>query len=294
MKTLREHFSWSQYNLWKSSKKSYRDKYVLGLDDRNNEYMKKGKELANTLESGIIIGNNVLDDAIVLALPKLDKQEKELYVLMDDFNILAYLDSAKSDLSLFYEYKTGKTIWDDDRVQDDEQILFYATLIYELKGVIPLCHLYWAETYKNENTGEIEFTGTIKKFVRAFDEREIKKMRNDIISTRKEISEYEHNVTLINDDIVEQYVKIKQDIDNLNEKANTLKDIIMDEMGDMQYGESSYGTFTVVNRKSYVYGEHIVKLEKEYKDIINKMKRDERKGDIEEKVTSTYLKFKQY
>jgi len=36
MKTNREYFSWSQYSLWKSSKKEFYKRYVLGEKSKPN------------------------------------------------------------------------------------------------------------------------------------------------------------------------------------------------------------------------------------------------------------------
>jgi hypothetical protein len=299
MQTLRDYYSWSQHSLWLSSKKGYRDKYVLGAYDVSSKYMQKGKELAEKLENSDSEswgGVDVLGDAIALSLPKLDVAEYELNIMLDDVKVLGYLDSASQDLRMFYEYKTGTTIWDDDRVQNDKQLLFYASLIHEKIGVIPICYLYWAETFKNEETGEIEFKGTIKKFVRAFSGIEITKMKKEILDTYNEIKEYTHSVALIDDAIVEQYLDIKAQIDNLTSILDELKSSVkltIEENGG-KYGESGYGTFTVVEKSEYEYSDNINKLDKEFKAIINKMKTDERKGDIKKTTQSSYIMFKQF
>jgi len=299
MQTLRDYYSWSQHNLWLSSKKAYRDKYVLGANDVSSKYMQKGKELAEKLEnsdSESWWGTDVLGDAIALTLPKLDVAEYELDVMLDDIRVLGYLDSASEDLSMFYEYKTGNARWYDNRVQEEKQLAFYATLIYEKTGVAPRCKLYWAETFKNEETGEVEFKGTIKEFYRMFTGYELERMREEIIATYNEIKEYTHSVALIDDSIVEQYLDIKIKIDNLTSILDELKSSIkltIEENGG-KHGESGYGTFTVVEKSEYEYSLAVSKLEKEYKSIINKMKTDERKGDIKKTIQSSYIMFKQF
>jgi hypothetical protein len=299
MQTLREYYSWSQHNLWQSSKKAYRDKYVLGAYDVSSKYMQKGKELAEKLENSDSEswgGTDVLGDAIALTLPKLDISEYELDVILDDIKVLGYLDSASQDLRMFYEYKTGTTIWDDDRVQNDKQLLFYASLIHEKTGVIPICYLYWAETFKNEDTGEIEFKGTIKKFVRTFSGIEIAKMKKEILATYNEIKEYTHNVALIDDAITEQYLDVKAQIDNLTSVLDELKSSIKltIEETNSKHGASGYGTFTIVEKSEYEYSDVINNLDKEYKAVIDKMKTDERKGNIKKTVKSSYVIFKQF
>ena len=98
------------------------------------------------------------------------------------YYIIGYLDSCKDDYSHFTEYKTGKTAWDKERVDNHLQLDTYALLIYDAFGVIPKSTLVWMETRDASVEGGIEFTGKIERFESEFTKREIddcRKLFND-------------------------------------------------------------------------------------------------------------------
>ena len=82
MKTNREHFSWSQYDLWHRSKREYWKRYSLGAEEKSNRFYDKGKELATFIETGEIgvISRNEdpMLELVVKQLSRLDISEDEL------------------------------------------------------------------------------------------------------------------------------------------------------------------------------------------------------------------------
>jgi len=292
MQTIRDYFSWSQYSLWNSSKIAYRKKYVIGQDDLKSKYLEKGKMLAESLKFGVIADtDDDISEDIIVSLPKLEYSEKEIDIVIGGERILAYLDSCSSDLKLFYEYKTGKIEWTQERLDKDEQTLFYAVLLHSITGVIPTVELYWAET--QDKDGQVTFTGSIKRFVREFSKKEIEKMEVKILKTIQEIRNYEYETVLIDDSLVETYLELNMRVEELNAQLDAIKSAIMSEIGEATIGESNYGTFSVVNRKTYKYSEEVEKIEEEYKTVIEKLRKSERDNDIaKETIQSSYLKFK--
>lgn len=292
MQTIRDYFSWSQYNLWNSSKVEFRKKYVIGQDALNNKFLEKGKMLADSLKFGVIADtDDDISEDVIVSLPKLHYSEKEIDIAIGGERILAYIDSCSEDLKLFYEYKTGKVEWTQERLDKDEQTLFYAVLLYSITGILPTVELYWAET--KEVDVQVLFTGTIKKFVREFNKNEIEKMEIKILKTIQDIRNYEYEVVLVDDGFVETYLELNQRINELNQQLDAIKNVIIESIGDSTIGESNYGTFSVVKRKTYKYSDDVEKIEQEYKTVIEKLRKSERDNDIaKEEISSTYLKFK--
>lgn len=64
----------------------------------------------------------------------------------------------------FYEYKTGKIKWTQNKAQNHLQMKFYAMLIFLAYGVrLSKASLIWIETFKDTD-GKIKPTGHVEKF----------------------------------------------------------------------------------------------------------------------------------
>ena len=155
MKTNRNYFSWSQYYLWNTSKTQFYKRYVLGENQKENIRFSKGKELGLFLEHGGDPESYSTDPNLPLVgslCPKLDLMEDKLEFEVLGVNMLSYVDSAKITNEFFLEYKTGKEPWDQDRVNEHQQLDWYA-LGYWMrssddidKRIVPSCQLVWVET----------------------------------------------------------------------------------------------------------------------------------------------------
>lgn len=163
----RPYLSWSQLSTLESSERQYIKTYIYDQPMRENEGMAFGKEVAESLETGEATGN-LQTDIQLLDFPKLDvmeyKIEHNIRVGQDIVPILSRIDTAREDLTAFYEYKTGSTSWNQAKADAHGQITFYATAIYELTGKIPEeMKLIWAPTERNAEN-KIVFTGEILHF----------------------------------------------------------------------------------------------------------------------------------
>lgn len=167
----REYLSYSQKSLWKRSPKSYLEKYLYDGREFTTREMAFGKKMAVALEEERDSDDEILN-GIMAKLPKLDKPE---FAVRADFKIqkeliplYAKLDTAKEDLSAFKEYKTGKNPWTQRKVDENEQITFYVTLIYILtKQIVQDIELVWVETCEDpssENGTGISCTGRVEVF----------------------------------------------------------------------------------------------------------------------------------
>lgn len=168
----RGYISWSQLNLFEKNPKQYYKHYILGEPGFENAAMRYGKKLADALE-----GNDAGDDetitTLVALLPKYRVMEKKLDAVIGEVKITGKIDNFEPRKKPFKEYKSGMVKWTQSKVDKHEQLLFYATLIYLVYGVIPpKIELVWAET-KKDDQGEIYGTGRIEVFERKIDLKDI-------------------------------------------------------------------------------------------------------------------------
>ena len=158
MITPRPYLSWSQMNLLERSPETYKKLYLYGDRIPTNRGMRYGKKMADALEDDIATGDIALDYAMS-SLPKAGKMEVEIDWKVMGVPIFGKMDSAKKDLSLIDEYKTGKEgSWNQlkaDRSAQEGQLCFYATAIYFKTKKIPKARLSFVPTVDAEATGEV-------------------------------------------------------------------------------------------------------------------------------------------
>lgn len=162
----RGYISWSQLNLFESSESRYIRKYFYGEDiEYRNDFMDFGKRFATAKETGDPQGDMMLDFAIK-AVPTFEKDEYEFIVNFETeygvIPILCKLDSFSIKLIQNIEYKTGKTVWTQARVNKSGQLLFYSTGILSKFGVNPKQKLVWLPT--TIRNGSVVPTGEILQF----------------------------------------------------------------------------------------------------------------------------------
>lgn len=299
MKTIREHYSWSQQQLFLASKLSFYKKYVLGKEDRSNIRFEKGKEFADYKETGEI--PHYVEDPLLAqvgdAVPRLELIEHKLVV--DLFKgrpkekpewskpVLMFSDSCNRDFSEVYEYKTGKEAWTQQRVDDHEQLDFYAMLYYIASGhtIIPKFTLYWIETtdviLPNGDTS-VRYTGHIEEFEREFTEKDIINMIMKTLGTMKDIFEWEYNELELEDSVVDRYVELLDKRDEIDSELNLIKLEVETEMEvtDMNYAVGSKGKFSFSERKNYSYSKELTEKASKYKAEITKLQNKEKKDKV--------------
>lgn len=184
------YLSYSQMDLWKRNKASYKQKYFDGRDDlfSSNRAMDYGKVVADLLERDER-HDDVLTDTAMFLLPKYDVRDKEFRAIVtsdtEEVEILIKPDSLDSATHNFYEYKTGKVPWTIKKAQNHLQMHYYAVGIFFTHQKIPTASLIWIETEHVEN--EVKPTGKIEEFPVHIDLETISWCANDIINVAKEI-----------------------------------------------------------------------------------------------------------
>lgn len=294
MKTNRDYFSWSQYHLFNTSKKQFYKKYGLGEKSISNKQFEKGKEFAHYKETGEILPSVINPDMLEVvggAVDELDIMEHKLKVQIDKYNLLAYADSGKKDYTQFYEYKTGQEPWTQKDVEKHEQLDFYAVCYYIASGekIIPSCKLYWIETQKDDK-GQLYFTGNVEEFERTFDKQDIVNMMAKIITTIDAIDEFEYKELELDDDKIDRYIHLDKIIKDAQEEQELIKLEVENLMinNNVKYASSSRGSFSISERKNKIFPEKINKLQKQYKDEIDRLKKEaEKSGDMKIKVSES-------
>ena len=186
------HLSWSAINTWNTNPERFRREYFEGGEKLNTKYLKFGSGIAKLIEQGK--HKEILPD-----LPTYEVPEFEMRCEVGDVPMLGYIDSYDPWNNVFYEFKTGKIPWTQEKVQKHDQLLVYAVMLKHSVGEAPkYCDLVWIETedynpqqmdFWRDEEPRIHVTGKIKVFHRVFHPKEIERMEQLIKQSAEEISE---------------------------------------------------------------------------------------------------------
>lgn len=187
----RKYLSDSQMTCWMTNPKRYRREYFEGGRKLNTKYLTFGKSVASAIEQGTY--KDILPNLEVIGTP-----EYEVKTVVNGVPTFSKIDDYDELSNFFQEFKTGKHAWSNQRVQKHEQLLFYATVIKAKRGILPKkCRLIWMETseeakdptdFWQEVEQNISLTGRLIPFDREFDEREVQRMEQLILTVAQEIS----------------------------------------------------------------------------------------------------------
>jgi hypothetical protein len=292
----KDYLSWSQFSLWQSSKREYWKRYGLGVDRSANKYFEKGRELASALEhddDGSWSQDELL--SVVLAeIPKLDLMEYKVEIeLSNGERTLSYLDSCAIDDSEFYEYKTGKKPWTQEMVEAHDQLLFYATALYIKSGrvSVPTCKLIWIETEQTEEG--LKYTGLVQEFPREFTEVEIIAFEEKLIGTIHEIELFEYKELEIDDEVMDRYIFLCEEIKKMVEEAELIKLGIQVEMetDGLKYANATNGKFTMAETKSWTYSEELKDIQAKFSKQVKIAQTQEQKEGVAKCGIKTSIKF---
>lgn len=162
------YLSYSQIQLWKSSRDRYIQLYFNGRDELrlNNSGLAYGKIVADALEQGTET-NDLLTDTAMSLIIKYDIRDQEISTEIKTkhgyIGVIGRPDTMDSVTKAFREYKTGRVKWTEGKAQKHPQMIFYAMLIYLKHGVIlEEAYLDWIETI--EEDGQVKPTGRVMTF----------------------------------------------------------------------------------------------------------------------------------
>lgn len=323
---LKDYFSWSQYNLWKTSKRQYYKRYSLGEESKPNKFFNKGKELGSYLKSlnenkdninPRILAESISTDPLLWqvgkSVPTLDIMEDKLEVVVGDakHKLLGYVDSVNVENDEFLEYKSGKVKpngkdpWNQKEVDKHDQLKKYALMYWIKSGrtIVPKCKLIWIETeivVINDELGnpayeELRYTGRVEIFERNFIVSELVDFEKELISTIEEINEYEYVEMDVEDSIVKRYKELNDIVKAAKDEMDVIKEGLLVEMqlDEVKYASSETGRFSISNRKTWHYSDILTATMDESKEFFDEAKRLEREDGSATYTIKPSLTFKE-
>ena len=160
----RQYISWSQYSLWKRSKKTYIEYYIYGEGKYDSDAMRLGKKVADRMETGEESDSMDIEQ-VAMFIPESPVREHPIEVNFHGVPLFGKLDgfNPKNKRKIIREIKTGKK-WTQAMADKTEQLTFYAMLVLGKYGELPhKMFLDWAPTERNDK-GKLELTGEVKIF----------------------------------------------------------------------------------------------------------------------------------
>lgn len=137
-------FHWSEYSLWKRSKRDWYKQYGIGAgrgSGPESPELRFGKEFAEELEKGI--------NRFGIVLP--EHPEYHIATKIKKQAIAGTLDGWSPSRRLLTEFKTGAQPWTQTRVDKHGQLDWYAYMLYMSEALSPnMLHieLTWFPTEK--------------------------------------------------------------------------------------------------------------------------------------------------
>lgn len=178
---------------------------------------------------------NIIESDIVekiqidLAMELHEVYEYKLQTFIDQVCVIWYTDNTNKSLKALNEFKTWKTPWTQERVDNHGQLDLYCLLIHELKGYYPdIIKLYWLPTTENEKWDVIT-TWEIQVFEYKLNDEKIKRieaMKNgwiqkifmDIQEAQRIWEDQKFNEN-------KEWLTIEQEIVELNDIVTTIKEL---------------------------------------------------------------------
>lgn len=279
----RDYLSWSQYSLWTKSKLSYWKQYGLNEEQKPNKFFNKGNELGEALEHGESFSSDTMIDKLLTIVPRLDIMEDKIEVeLVNGEKILGFADSASLDNMLFLEYKSGKEPWTQLRVEEHEQLLFYALGYYIKNGRlgIPISKLIWVETEETEEG--LKFTGNTEEFDRTFTEQEVLDFEMRLVKVCAEIDEWEYTEMEVEDEFIDRYNALLNQQKEIQSEIAIMKLTIEDRMIEegVDYAKGMRGRFGFTKRKTWTYSKETTEIANKFKKGIAAKRKEEIKDGI--------------
>jgi len=198
MKLPKKYLSYSAWSLWKKDKEKYRKRYYENEPSFETRETVFGKHISQLLEKNE-------KHPILAKVPRGEFPEYRISTEINGVPIFSVLDSFSPSVGSIFEFKTGKVIWNQERVNNHDQLPFYACAVKSHIGFFdPHVLLCWLETRlaeKKETIGGIDFvtddtrdmaielTGKIEVFTRIITPEDVENISNDIKKVADEISE---------------------------------------------------------------------------------------------------------
>lgn len=193
-KWLNRPHSWSQHSQFRDySKDEWYNRYILG----NKTPITKEIEFGSYIDKRIQTDPNFIPE-----IPRGDSLQHTITLSLGDFDLVGLFDIYDSKTPFIGEIKTGKAVWDQNRVDKHDQITMYCLLLYLNNQIIPeslTLKLYWLPTEEKQDfsIGFIE-PRTLYIFETKRTLKQCLEFAGEIIKIRKEMKKFIHNYKLVN------------------------------------------------------------------------------------------------
>src|SRR3990167_2538441 len=182
-----QYLSFTQWNLWLSSKEEYKQRYFLGIKQKPNKYLEFGKKVDEAIETGRTDDASL--KAISIMIPRYTVMQAILTPDYKGLTLYGKLDTFNPLTTAFRDYKTSKNRWTQGQADSNQQMTFYALLVFLIHKQLPAAiHIDWIET-KEEN-GEMKVTGKTQEFETKRSMVDLAKVSKSVIQVAEEISEH--------------------------------------------------------------------------------------------------------
>lgn len=173
--------SWSAFDLFRKNPEQFRERYFYGKEGFQSDKMAFGKAFAKAMEVGEETGDSDVDFPAQF-MPKYPEREFEMRANLNSSCVVlgkfdGYAPKTKATVATIGEYKTGTSLWNQNRVDKCEQLTWYAMCHYLAKKAIPAIRLHWYHTG----------TKQIKSFYTTRNLRQVMKIAGEAIGVWEQI-----------------------------------------------------------------------------------------------------------
>ena len=138
--------SYSKWKLWKDDPQAFVRRYFWDTKYYESEFLDLGKIFSKALDEKDEWALSMIPEPVLLDVIQLDEPEYRFETYLGDVPVRGFMDTARTDLSRFGEYKTGLEPYPVERIKKYGQLDFYSAAAYVTTGSIPDCFLQWFET----------------------------------------------------------------------------------------------------------------------------------------------------
>lgn len=251
----KKHISPSALSQWHQSKSSFIRSYFAGEKTPETEAMKFGKKIHALIEGGFLkVNQHYASNEQTLSVP-----------IKDGVQVLGVPDSFQGfgDFAEFVDYKTGKeNTWTNEMLASDLKMKCTAWLVWVATGHPDQVtgHIEHIQTKWNEETREYELVDerAVLAAVYVYRAQELEAFTEIIAKTITEVNEeypkwLKSSKEFVNTEDCAAYALLEAQKKEIEERQKEIKERIDGQMsfGGVKNFESDYGTFYVIERKTY-------------------------------------------
>lgn len=154
-KNGKPYLSYSQITLFAKNRKEYYENYILGKEWQGNAYTRFGNKVGTAIETDNYNGFTNDEKNILKQVTRLDEFERFVKLEFDNFYVLGFVDTIKSDYTELIDYKTGGIKKEFEYQKPDYwQCLLYAMCIRQEMEIMPKAYVEFIRREGNAYRGQ--------------------------------------------------------------------------------------------------------------------------------------------